>query len=63
MLARRFPSAQFVVTGAVAPDSNMHALDEFLNLSYAYKLTESIQLLLAVHAQSRSINRSAYFFR
>ncbi|NMO55712.1 M20/M25/M40 family metallo-hydrolase [Actinoplanes sp. TBRC 11911] len=52
MLAERFPAAQFVVTGAVGPDSNMHALDEFLNLPYAYRLTEAIALLLAVHAQS-----------
>jgi acetylornithine deacetylase/succinyl-diaminopimelate desuccinylase-like protein len=47
MLAQRYPAAQFLVTGAVGPDSNIHALDESLNLAYAYRLTEAIALVLA----------------
>jgi acetylornithine deacetylase/succinyl-diaminopimelate desuccinylase-like protein len=43
-------SAQFVVTGAAGPDSNIHGRDESLNLAQARRLTESIALLLAAHA-------------
>jgi acetylornithine deacetylase/succinyl-diaminopimelate desuccinylase-like protein len=51
MLGRRYPSAQFVVTGAADAQSNMHGLDESLNLAYARRLTEAIATLL--HAQAR----------
>nr|WP_296076558.1 M20/M25/M40 family metallo-hydrolase [uncultured Actinoplanes sp.] len=50
LLARRYPSAQFVVTGAAGPDSNMHGRDESLNLAQARRVTESIALLLSEHA-------------
>jgi acetylornithine deacetylase/succinyl-diaminopimelate desuccinylase-like protein len=50
MLAHRYPLAQFVVTGALGPDSNMHGLDESLDLANAYRVTEAIALLLAAHA-------------
>jgi hypothetical protein len=50
MLAHRYPLAQFVVTGALGPDSNMHGLDESLDLANAYRVTEAITLLLAAHA-------------
>ena len=50
-LSRRYPSAQFLVTGAVGPDSNMHALDESLNLDFAYRVTEAITLVLEAHAR------------
>ena len=32
MLGRRYPAAQFVVTGALGTDSNMHVRDEWLNI-------------------------------
>jgi acetylornithine deacetylase/succinyl-diaminopimelate desuccinylase-like protein len=51
MLGERYPAAQFVVTGAVGPDSNMHALDESLNLASAYRVTEAVALLLTAHAE------------
>jgi hypothetical protein len=50
LLSHRYPSAQFVVTGAAGPDSNIHGRDESLNLAQARRLTESIALLLAAHA-------------
>jgi acetylornithine deacetylase/succinyl-diaminopimelate desuccinylase-like protein len=50
MLSHRYPSAQFVVTGAVGPDSNMHGLDESLNLTHARRVTEAIALLVTAHA-------------
>ncbi|NMO56670.1 M20/M25/M40 family metallo-hydrolase [Actinoplanes sp. TBRC 11911] len=51
MLARRYPDARHVVTGAAGPDSNTHARDESLNLAYAYRVTESLALLLEAHAR------------
>jgi acetylornithine deacetylase/succinyl-diaminopimelate desuccinylase-like protein len=51
MLGRRYPSAQFVVTGAADATSNMHGLDESLNLPYARRLTEAIAVLLDSHAR------------
>ncbi|WP_312034271.1 M20/M25/M40 family metallo-hydrolase [Actinoplanes sp. TBRC 11911] len=50
-LADRYPAAQFLVTGAVGPDSNMHGLDESLNLAQAYRVTEALSMVLAAHAQ------------
>jgi acetylornithine deacetylase/succinyl-diaminopimelate desuccinylase-like protein len=53
MLARRFPAAQFVVTGAAFESSNMHAPDEWLDLPYAGKITGAVAGLLAAHASPR----------
>ncbi len=51
MLQQRYPAAQFVVTGVLGPGSNAHVPDESLHLEYARKVTESIALVLAAHAQ------------
>jgi acetylornithine deacetylase/succinyl-diaminopimelate desuccinylase-like protein len=50
LLHETYPDAQFVVTGALGPDSNAHVPDESLHLSFATKLTESIALILNAHA-------------
>ncbi|WP_218824743.1 M20/M25/M40 family metallo-hydrolase [Asanoa hainanensis] len=50
LLGRRYPDAQFVVTGAASTESNMHAPDESLNLPYAQRLTEAIAALLNANA-------------
>ena len=52
MLGDRFPSAQFVVTGALVPGSNAHGPDEFLHLPTARRVTECIALLLGAHVAS-----------
>jgi acetylornithine deacetylase/succinyl-diaminopimelate desuccinylase-like protein len=49
-LLRRYPAAQFVVTGALGPESNAHVPNESLHLDYARRLTEAIALLLDAHA-------------
>ncbi|HEY0805011.1 MAG TPA: peptidase dimerization domain-containing protein, partial [Pseudonocardiaceae bacterium] len=49
-LLTRYPRAQFVVTGALGPNSNAHVPDESLHLDYARRLTEAIALLLDAHA-------------
>jgi acetylornithine deacetylase/succinyl-diaminopimelate desuccinylase-like protein len=50
MLARKFPGAQFVVTGVLGPHSNAHGPNEFLDIGYAKKLTAAIAAIAAAHA-------------
>lgn len=52
MLGARYPRAQFLVTGALGIDSNMHVPDEWLNLSFAAKVTEAIAHVLNAHANA-----------
>lgn len=47
MLGRKFPKAQFVVTGVLGPNSNAHGPNEFLHIEYAKKLTACITHVLA----------------
>jgi acetylornithine deacetylase/succinyl-diaminopimelate desuccinylase-like protein len=51
MLAQRFPSTQFLVTGVLGPKSNAHGPNEFLHLDYAQRLTACVSLVLADHAR------------
>jgi acetylornithine deacetylase/succinyl-diaminopimelate desuccinylase-like protein len=53
MLARRYPSAQIVSTGALGLDSNMHAPDEWLDIPFATKVTEAMAYVLDGHAHAR----------
>lgn len=50
-LADSYPRAQFVVTGALASDSNPHVPDEWLNIGQAKRVTEAVALILAAHAR------------
>jgi acetylornithine deacetylase/succinyl-diaminopimelate desuccinylase-like protein len=50
MLGEIFPEAQFVITGALGPDSNAHGPNEYLHLPTAQKLTGVLARLLAAHA-------------
>ena len=52
LLARAYPQAQFVVTGAAGHDSNAHVPDEWLNLDQAARVTQSVALILDAHAGS-----------
>ena len=52
LLSRLYPQAQFVVTGALGSDSNMHVPDEWLNIAYAQQVTEAIAHFLDAHARS-----------
>jgi acetylornithine deacetylase/succinyl-diaminopimelate desuccinylase-like protein len=51
LLHETYPDAQFVVTGALGPDSNAHVPDESLHLSYAAKVTTAIAYVLDAHAR------------
>ncbi|KAA5836268.1 M20/M25/M40 family metallo-hydrolase [Saccharopolyspora hirsuta] len=50
LLQDAYPAAQFVVTGALGPDSNAHVPDESLNLPFAAKITSAIAYVLDAHA-------------
>jgi acetylornithine deacetylase/succinyl-diaminopimelate desuccinylase-like protein len=52
LLGRLYPKAQFVVTGALGTDSNMHVPDEWLNIGFATQVTEAVAHLLDAHARS-----------
>jgi acetylornithine deacetylase/succinyl-diaminopimelate desuccinylase-like protein len=47
MLARKFPQAQFVITGVLGPGSNAHGPNEFLHVDYAKKLTSAVAHIVA----------------
>ncbi|WP_089299387.1 M20/M25/M40 family metallo-hydrolase [Haloechinothrix alba] len=50
MLGKRYPQAQFLVTGALGPDSNAHVPDESLHLEQAERVTLAVAHLLHAHA-------------
>lgn len=47
MLGRRFPEAQFLVTGVLGPHSNAHGPNEFLHIPTAKRLTCCIARVIA----------------
>jgi acetylornithine deacetylase/succinyl-diaminopimelate desuccinylase-like protein len=53
-LAEAYPDAQFVVTGALANDSNPHVPDEWLHIPHAKRVTESIAHVLDAHASAHA---------
>ena len=50
MLGKRFPDAQFFITGVLGPGSNAHGPNEFLDLPMAKKLTACVADVIARHA-------------
>jgi acetylornithine deacetylase/succinyl-diaminopimelate desuccinylase-like protein len=50
MLGERFPSAQFLITGVLGPESNAHGPNEFLHLPTAERLTCCVAEVLSRHA-------------
>ena len=51
MLGRRFPDAQFVITGVLGPESNAHGPNEFLHLPTARRVTTATAHILDAHAR------------
>jgi acetylornithine deacetylase/succinyl-diaminopimelate desuccinylase-like protein len=49
MLGRKFPKAQFVITGVLGPESNAHGPNEFLHVPTAKRLTACVASILAEH--------------
>lgn len=54
MLGKKFPQAQFLITGVLGPESNAHGPNEFLHLPMVKKLTCCIShiILASTHRQS-----------
>jgi acetylornithine deacetylase/succinyl-diaminopimelate desuccinylase-like protein len=50
MLGKKFPQAQFVVTGVLGPNSNAHGPNEFLHIPTGKRVTEVVAQVLAAHA-------------
>lgn len=51
MLGKKFPHAQFLVTGVLGPESNAHGPNEFLHVPTAKKLTACVAQIIAAHYQ------------
>ncbi|MFC4005384.1 M20/M25/M40 family metallo-hydrolase [Prauserella oleivorans] len=51
LLGEKYPEAQFLVTGALGPDSNAHVPDEWLHLGQAQRVTEAVARILDAHAR------------
>jgi len=49
MLGRKFPKAQFVITGVLGPESNAHGPNEFLHIPTAKRLTGCVASIVADH--------------
>ena len=50
MLGERFPDAQFVITGVLAPDTNAHGPNEYLHIPTGKRITTCVAMVLDAHA-------------
>jgi len=51
-LGKRYPDVQFVATGVMGPQSNAHAIDEFLDLSMTVGVTNTVITVLGAYAKN-----------
>lgn len=49
LLGRKFPQAQFLITGVLGPHSNAHGPNEFLHLATAMRVTAAVARVLHDH--------------
>lgn len=49
MLGKKFPKAQFMITGVLGPASNAHGPNEFLHIPTGKKLTACVAEVVALH--------------
>lgn len=49
MLGKKFPNAQFLITGVLGPGSNAHGPNEFLHIPMGKKLTACVASVIAAH--------------
>lgn len=54
MLGRKFPEAQFLITGVLGPHSNAHGPNEFLHIPMAKKITGCTASIIASHYKAFS---------
>ncbi len=50
-LGKRYPKVQFVATGVMGPQSNAHAIDEFLDLPMTVGVTNAVITVLSEYAK------------
>jgi acetylornithine deacetylase/succinyl-diaminopimelate desuccinylase-like protein len=53
MLGRKFPQAQFLITGVLGPHSNAHGPNEFLHIPTAMRVTCAVARVLHDHVHRR----------
>jgi acetylornithine deacetylase/succinyl-diaminopimelate desuccinylase-like protein len=53
MLGRKFPKAQFFITGVLGPESNAHGPNEFLHIPTGKRLTGCVASIVADHYTRR----------
>ncbi len=58
LLGKKFPKAQFLVTGLLGPHSNAHGPNEFLHVPTAKKLTACVAHVIAAHHARNDGNSS-----
>ena len=51
MLGKKFPKAQFLITGVLGPQSNAHGPNEFLHVPTGKKLTSCVAAVIEEHAK------------
>jgi acetylornithine deacetylase/succinyl-diaminopimelate desuccinylase-like protein len=51
MLGKKFPKAQFLITGVLGPQSNAHGPNEFLHIPTGKKLTSCVAAVIEDHAK------------
>lgn len=49
MLGKKFPQAEFVVTGLLGPGSNAHGPNEFMHIQMGKNLTGAVASILTDH--------------
>eukprot|EP01117_Protostelium_nocturnum_P012019 TRINITY_DN439_c0_g2_i1.p1 TRINITY_DN439_c0_g2~~TRINITY_DN439_c0_g2_i1.p1 ORF type:complete len:380 (+),score=148.43 TRINITY_DN439_c0_g2_i1:3-1142(+) len=49
MLGKKFPKAQFIVTGVLGPQSNAHGPNEFLHIDFTKRVTACVATILSKH--------------
>lgn len=54
MLGKKFPQAQFLITGLLGPGSNAHGPNEFLHIPTGKKLTACVAQVIADHYQNNN---------
>jgi acetylornithine deacetylase/succinyl-diaminopimelate desuccinylase-like protein len=52
MLGKKFPEAQFLITGVLGPHANAHGPNEFLHIEYAKRLTAAVADVIAAQAKA-----------
>ncbi len=54
MLGKKFPQAQFVITGVLGPESNAHGPNEFLHIPTGKRLTSCVAEIIAKHFRAKN---------